>query len=331
MKKLIVILSLGLVSCQYEPEPQKNPMEIFENLWETFYNEYAPFEEREVDWEALYDVYHTKVTNSTSDDELFAILSEMLAHLDDGHVTLTAPGKPIFNANTIIRNKVDDDLFRLEVVKSYLESRKEGDGYFYGKLKGEDIAYIYFEHVAENFFVLNTFLSEFPKVKGYVLDLRHNEGGDFTYSFSEIGRFTDKKVSIFKSKTKNGKVTYTDWHEWSVFPKGTYINSPVVVLTDRYTISAGERTVMALREFPTVTVVGDTTSGAHGTMIGRELANGWFYSLVPQKVLMSDEKSYEGIGIAPDIRVINRKDELRRGIENTLDYTIKYINEAKNR
>lgn len=104
-----------------------------------------------------------------------------------------------------------------------------------------------------------------------------------------------------------------------------------MVLTDRYTISAGERTVMALREFPTVTVVGDTTSGAHGTMIGRELANGWFYSLVPQKVLMSDEKSYEGIGIAPDIRVINRKDELRRGIENTLDYTIKYINEAKNR
>jgi carboxyl-terminal processing protease len=331
MKKLLVLISLGLVSCQYEPEPKKNPTEIFENLWETFYNEYAPFEERGVDWEVLYDEYRAKVSNNTSDEELYGILSEMLAHLDDGHVTLTAPGKPIFNSNKILREKVDDELFRLEVVKSYLESKKEGDGYFYGKVKGEDIAYIYFEHVAENFFVLPSFLDDFPNVKGYVIDLRHNEGGDFTYSFSELGRFTDKKVSIFKSKTKNGRGTYTDWHEWSVFPKGDYVNTPVVVLTDRYTISAGERTVMALREFPTVTVVGDTTSGAHGTMIGRELANGWFYSLVPQKVLMSDQKSYEGIGIAPDIRVINSKEDLNQGIENTLDYSIKYINEAKNR
>ena len=54
------------------------------------------------------------------------------------------------------------------------------------------------------------------------------------------------------------------------------------------TISAGERAVMAFDVLPNVMLVGETTNGAHGTNIGRELANGWFYTLVTQKVELSD-------------------------------------------
>jgi C-terminal processing protease CtpA/Prc len=75
---------------------------------------------------------------------------------------------------------------------------------------------------------------------------------------------------------------------------------------------------MAFQSLPNVTVIGDTTNGAHGTMIGRELANGWFYSVVPQKVEFSDGKSYEGIGLPPDIYVKNRLSEISAGIDKTL-------------
>jgi len=192
------------------------------------------------------------------------------------------------------------------------------------KIKNENVAYIYFDYVGDNFFKLKDFLSEFPDVKGYIIDMRHNQGGDFTYCFSEIGRLTNQSRFVFKSKTKNGKGNndYTEWYEWYIYPKGEYVNKPIIVFIDRYTISAGERSVMAFKTLPIVTLMGDTTNGAHGTMIGRELANGWFYSLVPQKVELYDGKSYEGIGLAPDIYSKNTILQINSGIDMTLQKAI---------
>ena len=99
------------------------------------------------------------------------------------------------------------------------------------------------------------------------------------------------------------------------------------MLTDRYTISAGERAVMAFKTLPNVTLMGDTTNGAHGTMIGRELANGWFYSLVPQKVELFDGNTYEGTGLAPDVYSKNTMAEINSGIDNTLQKAIDELNQ----
>jgi len=82
---------------------------------------------------------------------------------------------------------------------------------------------------------------------------------------------------------------------------------------------------MAFRVLPNVTILGDTTNGAHGTMIGRELANGWFYSLVPQKVQLPDGRSYEGIGLAPMITVKNTREEMAAGIDKNLETAVEMI------
>lgn len=186
------------------------------------------------------------------------------------------------------------------------------------------MAYIFFDYVGENFSSLNEFLTEFAAVDGYVIDLGHNKGGDFTYCFSEIGLLTDQSRFVFRSRTKNGKGIndYTDWTEWHIHPEGVYVAKPIVVLTDRFTISAGERSVMTLKTLPNVTIIGDTTNGAHGTMIGRELANGWFYSLVPQKVELYDGKSYEGKGLPPDLYIKNSEEEISTGIDRVLESAI---------
>jgi carboxyl-terminal processing protease len=331
IKKIIAlaILFVTLMGCEkifIEP-PANNPEAIFENLWTTYNEEYAPFEERNIDWQAAYNTYRPMVNTTTTDAELFSILSQMLATFDDGHVSLTAPDRDIFYSNKIRRELIDDELFSIPITKSYLENGfKEGEenSYIYGKIKNENVAYIYFDYVADNFFMLNYFLNEYPDVNGYVIDLRHNQGGDFTYCFSEIGRLTDQTRFVFKSKTKNGTGPndFDNWYEWNIQPKGEYVNKPIMVLTDRYTISAGERTVMAFGTLPNVTIIGDTTNGAHGTMIGRELANGWFYSLVPQKVQLVDGKSYEGIGLAPDIYSKNSTTGIATGIDETLQKAI---------
>ena len=82
------------------------------------------------------------------------------------------------------------------------------------------------------------------------------------------------------------------------------------------------RAVMAFKTLPGVITMGDTTNGAHGTMIGRELINGWFYSLVPQKVEMFDGKSYEGNGLAPDIYIQNTGEDISEGRDRVMESAV---------
>lgn len=335
VKNIFCALGLTLLvsGCSefFDDPPAGSPDQIFDNVWNTFHEEYAPFEERNVDWAAEYSTFRAGLNENSTEEELYDALTGLLSTLDDGHVTLTAPGKEIFRSNSLLRNKIDDELFNPDVIRKYYLDDNfrtgEEDSYVFGKIKGQNIGYILFDYIGENFFIMKDFLSEFESADGLIIDLRHNQGGDFTYSYSEMGRLADKKHFIFRSKTKNGKGKndYTPWKDWYLEPSGKYIDKPVIVLTDRYTISAGERTVMALRELPGVTVIGDTTNGAHGTMIGRETANGWFYSLVPQKVELPDGRTWEGIGLPPDIVVRNELQEILTGTDKVLDTAIELL------
>jgi len=331
-----LLLLLGLLTfsaCEktfFEPEPASDPVAVFENLWSAFKEDYGPFEERGIDWDATYAQFRPQISEGTTEEALYGVLTQMLATLDDGHVNLSIPGRPVFRSNTWFRERTDDSLFNLNVVKQFylapgFESGEE-ESYVQG-LIGNDVAYVWFDYVGDNWAALKEVLEKHPDKKGLIVDLRHNQGGDFTYAFANMGRLTNEKRLIFTSKTKNGPGPndFTDWHSWHLEPQGTFWDKKIVVLTDRYTISAGERAVMAFRALPQVTIVGDTTNGATSTMIGRELANGWNYSIATQKVKLFDNQSYEGIGIAPDIRVINSLNELANGKDAALEKALEVL------
>src|SRR5688572_13151091 len=110
LKKIpaITALTVFLFGCEkmfIEP-PAKDPEAIFKNLWTTFQEEYAPFSERNVDWQAEYNTYRPMVDANTTDAELFDIISQILGTLDDGHVTLTAPNRDIYFSNRIRREQI---------------------------------------------------------------------------------------------------------------------------------------------------------------------------------------------------------------------------------
>src|SRR6187402_3269012 len=95
---LVVAMLFMMQSCDsvFEAEPENNPEAIFEDFWKTFDEEYAVFEERGVDWDDQYAAFRPEVNANTSDDLLFSYLAQMVGLLDDGHVSLTAPGREIF-------------------------------------------------------------------------------------------------------------------------------------------------------------------------------------------------------------------------------------------
>lgn len=315
-----------LASCEktfFETPPEQDPEALFEDLWGTFDTDYASFEERNVDWQEQYNIYRPQVNENSTDDDLYRVFTHMLRSLNDGHVSLVVPNRKAFNSNTYFDQEKVDSLFSLELIKdkylggSYKESGDGGNTYgFIG-----NTGYLHLAWINENMLVLNDILDYFSTADGLIIDMRNNLGGDFTYAFSEFGRFTDQEHFVFRSKTKNGKGhnDYTAWFNWDIKPSGTYFNKPIVLLTDRYTISAGERTVMAFKVLPNVTHMGDTTNGAFVTKIGKELANGWYYSVAPQKIEFVDGMSYEGIGIAPDIYSKNNIAELNNSQDKTLE------------
>lgn len=327
---LLFILLIGS-SCRkvfFKPEPESNPTALFEYLWQDFNHHYGPMNERKIDWQNVYMEYEPFVSDNISDDSLFSILSLMLAEFDDGHVNLIAPNRKVFNSNFIRNNKIDDGLFNLDnIKKNYLEGNfksLDDNGYVYGTIRGYNLGYIYFDYVADNFFVLNDFLNQYAAADGIIIDMRHNQGGDFTFGFSAMQRLTDQKRLVFNSRTKNGTGPddFTAWYDWHLEPGGNFFNKPIVVLTDRFTISAGERTVMALKTLPNAIQLGDTTCGAISTMIGREMANGWYYSIATQNTLMFDGKSYEGIGLIPDEYFKNRQEDVNAGFDRLLEKAI---------
>lgn len=310
----------------FEPEAQNNPVHLFEDLWNDFDRNYANFDERNVDWQAQYDIYYPQVNATTTDDELYDILTQMLTVLNDGHVDFVAPDRKVFKSNIYMNQEQRDGLFNLDLIKSnYLNNdfEEDTDGLnTYGFIG--NVGYWRMLWIHENLLSTDKILDKFQNADGLIIDLRNNGGGDMTYSFSELGRLTDKEVFTHRSKTKNGsgKNDYTDWYEWNLEPRAPYFNKPIVLITDHYTLSAAERTTIILKSLPNVTHVGDTTNGGLSTKIGRELANGWYYSIAPQKIEFIDGKSYEGVGFAPDIPVQNTIEEINTGQDKTLEKAV---------
>ncbi|MFC2090368.1 S41 family peptidase [Bacteroidota bacterium] len=338
MRTLYITISMALVmmltSCEkafFEAEPENNPEALFEDFWNTFNTDYASFQIRGVNWQEVYDTYRPQVSSETTEEELTEILYQLIRTLDDGHVSLTVPGKEIYYSNRIWGERIGSELFDLELLKSkYMNNEYTVSGYDFNSygMMGK-IGYLHIEAFSLNILEMNDILDYFDSAEGLILDLRGNIGGDFTYAITEFRRLTDEERLIFSSRTKtgkgNGEDEYTDWYDWNLSPAGPYFDKPIVLLTDRMTISAAERATMILKALPNVTHMGDTTNGAAATKIGKELANGWDYSLVAQQLKFYDGIDYEGTGLPPDIYMKNTEEEILNGQDKLLEAALELL------
>lgn len=333
--KYFVLLAflITFLSCKkeiFEPEPSADAQSVFDYTLETFRTWYAPAEERQINWDSLAQAYDPMLDESSSDEELFEVLTTMLAHLDDTHVSLTAPDKEVFFSNKYYRERLDDALFDTALIRQeYLQpgftrGPKE-EAYVYGKIGG-DIGYLWLGHIGENTVHLDKAMRQ-TNLKGFILDLRHNEGGDFTYALEAFQQFNPTRKMVFRSRTKNGPGPhdFTDWYDWYLEGGGEKLAYPMVVLTDRYTVSACERAVLALRQMEHVTIIGDTTNGSVSTTVARQLPNGWGYRIATQDVEAPDGTVYEGIGIPPATFIQNTLDDIDAKKDRVLEKALELL------
>ncbi|MAJ31276.1 MAG: hypothetical protein CMC18_01290 [Flavobacteriaceae bacterium] len=325
MKHLILIFVCLIIFNISAQEKKDNPIINFEKLWSEFNDRYANFELKTVNWDNNYKEYRPQINKNTSSKELFDVSCKMLQELKDGHVNIIINKNNITEENWcgsgkkfhILEEFSEFDSLKV-VVKKTLKKKKFSPLINQGKIiqysVSEKYGYLRIDgmegfKIGELSKVMKSAINIFENKKGVIIDVRFNGGGEDKVSYQIAGRFTDKKrLGHYKRTRIKGTKAYTELDSWYLKPKGSkQFTKPIIVLTSDWSASATEIFVMAMKELPYVTIVGDNTEGIFSDMYFFKLPNKWRVSLSHQQYFSTDMKNYEGIGIPPDYKVLNYK------------------------
>jgi C-terminal processing protease CtpA/Prc len=326
--KLLILPVFALLSaCQLflGPDPDTSPEGVLKSLWNDFNNIHANLDFRmctNLNYNSWYDVYYNeqigysrKIYSGMSEESLFNVCANMLKELNDPHVGLYAPGK--FASSYVNNNSEGISLY---TVRKYLEGNGNNNytNFLYGKFSSAPkIGYIHIglftnensgsEH-KEWGKAIDKVISNLESADAIVLDVRDNRGGEILAMEYIAARFASKQKDYLKARTKTGPgqndlsnaKIYTVKSLSTVSDNKYGYTKPIILLTNKNTVSAAEWFTMALRTQSHVTHTGTPTCGAFSTRNDRLMINGWFYSISPEKVTDMNGVYYEGIGISPD-------------------------------
>jgi C-terminal processing protease CtpA/Prc len=316
------------------------PESIFEYLWKDFDNRYALFSQKHVDWDLLYKVYRPKVTPQTSDDELFEIISSMLTHLNDLHVRLDSKNPLRSFRSGKSHETVIERFGSIENYIRYFKQRPIDKKYIKTELQErhenifayawltDDIGYFHFSKfydVETSAEVVDEIITYFKDAKGLIIDVRRNGGGDDKVGKAIADRFADEKRLYMTIQEKNGSGhdDFTEPVEWYVEPDGPLqFTKPVILLTDFTSGSAAENFAFAMRVLPHAMIVGDFTAGCFADADAAKLPNGWYYSLSINLFKDHNGMCWEGIGVPPDLRIINTQEDIKNKKDRVLEFAI---------
>lgn len=357
---LIFILSLFIGACGdflLDVEFENDPVGNFDALWHEFDRYYALFDVRHVDWDSLYTVYRPRVHNGSTDLELYEAMTGLLAHFQDMHVRLYAPGFPRFRSGDDIERLLfsDSDPDSLASDKSalihtalfeYLDSTYVSSREYdlpsnfsaYGTID-PDHTNLKLGYVIVLTFALkdaptsyyDTIVNAFHDYDGVIIDIRINGGGSTGTSGALINRFTDIKRAYSVSRLRNGpnRSDFTTPETFYLLPTDNALGKiPVAVLTSNFTASAAEDFTLGAKVLPLATVVGDTTTGIFGGVVKKILPNGWEFTLSPELSHSIDGVCYEGVGIPPDIQVMATRADVDAGYDAVIERAIEVLETA---
>ncbi len=323
------MIALLLAGCLLTAGVDDGPEASFEHLWRDFDELYALFGVKDIDWAEGYDTWRPAVGPDSDDAALHEALTGLLGPLDDNHVHLLVPDSDVEDWTAGILQDLEREDFHPEVVKGYLEDPVEwGEDLFYGRIGGAGYVYVgTFSH-ADYLDALDEAVESFGDVAGVILDVRDNGGGYESHAEAVAGRFVPSGTDYARARKREGPghEDFGEWLEYRVEPAGpAQYTGPVVVLTHRFTVSAAEWFVLAMRGYDHVTTAGDWTSGAFGTSVWRDLPNGWLYSVTTTDTRDSEGVSWEGEGLAPEIEAGSSLEELQAGQDRALEAALEVL------
>lgn len=332
----MIVFLIGCDKSILDDTIDNSPQDNFQIFWEDFDQHYGLFEARQWDWNSIYADYQPLIDENTSDEELWNYFKEMISYLDDSHTSIYDPAKEIEFESGSEENAAAEEAFSLHtVVDHYLTDWTqldlvEDEVHLYGRIKDKPIGYVFFsdfEMSETNFF--DEILKELEGVEALILDLRNNTGGVDEIAAEIAGRFAIQEELVYTVQTRNG-VNHDDFTEKTSYfssPFGSQnFSKPVILLTDKITVSAAEVFMNYMKSFPQVTQIGDVTAGDFSSIgMRRFLPNGWQYRYSTMMYLLTDGTSLDGVGHIPDITVLNTEEAIQNNSDLVLEEAFSFL------
>ncbi len=311
-----------------------DPVTTFDVFWATFAEHYNSTVRKHIDWQAVRSTYRPMVNANTTPEQLFQILSDVIRPLGDEHASITGrkgqefsgqrPGTrdgkqvDVSKANHSIDAHLSDDL-------SVDDIQTWADGVIaYADLPGnrgylritafqdwgtEPDQYVAREALLDTVLDKVFTAARVKSLRGLVIDLRYNEGGDDQLGLRIAGRLTDTPYTAYTKVARNSPTDPSKYGRARVVtttptPDRPHYTGPVRLLTSDFTVSAGETFTEAMMgRTPPATRVGTTTQGVFADDMARKLPNGWNFTVGNEDFIAPDGRNYEGPGIPPTTEI----------------------------
>ena len=331
--ELVIFSLLSIIlfsSCIREEEFDDTPEGNLEALWQIIDQRYCFLDYKAetigLDWNAALVKYRQRLNPKMTRLQLFQVLCDMLAELQDGHVNLfsSADMGRFWNWKESYPLNLNDMIRDAYLGRDY----KIGAGVKYRILE-DNIGYVVYESFtnATGEGNLSDMLYYLRLCDGLILDVRGNSGGALTYSSRLASHFTNERILVGYTCHKTGP-GHNDFStpeaEYLEPSNGVRWQKPVVVLTNRACFSATNTFVRDMRQCPQVTVIGDRTGGGSGLPFSSELPSGWSvrFSACP---MFDAQMNQIEFGISPDLCCPLTEYDVQRGNDTLIETARKII------
>jgi len=192
--------------------------------------------------------------------------------------------------------------------------------------------------------IVDAFNLEFDKlnlneVRGMILDVRYNSGGNSDYGYKIISHLIDQPVETARWKTRKYLPAYAswglpeEWHEGSMGTidpsEGNHYLGPLVLLVGPLTASAAEDFVLPLDYSNRAMLIGSKTAGGTGNPITVSLPGGGVFMVCAKKDYYPDGKEFVGYGIEPDISVQSSQQDVYENRDRVMEKAIEVLQNWK--
>ena len=235
-------------------------------------------------------------------DIIYKVGDEFTQGISLSKVVSLVKGREGTIVNLTIYREGEPDYLEMEIVRAKQIETTTVDS---GMIEGHDeIGYLRireFEGVTPDQFTEAMAVLKENGMRGLVLDLRSNPGGDLTAVVDVARQILPAGLIVYTEDKAGNRKEYTC--------DGTHeLQMPLVVLTNEYSASASEILAGAIKDYNKGTLIGTTTFGKGIVQRINRLKDGTAIKLTVSAYFTPSGKNIHGIGIKPDI-VLEYDDE----------------------
>lgn len=298
---LFLLLSLAGYTVQAQADSVKNYVTTALDLMKM-----RSVNKNKIDWPKVYASSYQAITNAKTIRETYPTLEKVIKQLGDAHSNFYRPEQVSF-----ILKRYSENGQQLPLVEAKIIDQQYG--YFTIPAIGSYNFADWQDYVSHAISAIQK-LDQQP-LKGWIIDLRANEGGMLLPMYGALSAFVENK-KLMGSRNADGKDTYFNIKKGVVYegqkvvhrfaikvPPLKNSNKPIVVLTSKTTASSGEFITIALSGLKNVTILGVNTGGLTSANQEHPLADNAFLVLTEGSTIDYKGKAFDevGKGITPTV------------------------------